>query len=97
MAETLPPSALPAASISESDAYASSASIRITFFQSIIDSSRVAMRELTRQSIVTWPCHKIITLSLKKALPVTKIQAIDVKTVKSVINEAVTKALPLAR
>jgi hypothetical protein len=96
MAEKLHPYALQAASVSQIDEYGSSQHIDTTLAQDIIDSSRVAMRELTRQSILTWPCHKILTLSLKKPLPTTRIQPIDVKTVKSVVNQAASKVLPLA-
>ena len=55
----------------------------------------MAMRELTRQSIITRPCNKIVILSLKKPFSSTRIQAIDVKTVKSVINQAASKVLSL--
>lgn len=65
MIEKISPSALLKATIRKIDEYGSSRHIDTTLVPSIIDSSRVAMRELTRQSIITWPCHKILTLSLK--------------------------------
>lgn len=54
--------------------------------QKMIDWSLIAVRELARRSVGEWPAHRLLSLSLNSTLPSPKLQAIDVKLVKSAIS-----------